>query len=60
MPAWLLAALIKYGVPLALQLLEKTGALNEAEALIVRGYVATKTYPDYPSQDSKGQPKLGS
>lgn len=48
MPAWLVPLLIK----LAIQFLEKTGAINEVEALVVRGYVAAKnlkTYPEYPT-----------
>lgn len=57
MPAWALSLLIRYGVPLALQILIKSGAVNEAESLLIKGYVAAKdlqTYPGFP-QGKNGQ-----
>ncbi len=44
MPAWLVAAFIKYGVPLIISILQKTGAVNAAETFALK--FATKTVED--------------
>lgn len=58
----ILAALVKYGIPLLIELLKKWGFFDAAEALAAKTTVAivediknTKTYQSYPSQDIKGQ-----
>lgn len=62
MPAWLLPLLLKYVLPVVLEWLQKSGHINAAEELAAKGAVAMvkevkdmNTYPDYPSQNSKGQ-----
>lgn len=57
-PAWVISLIIKYGVPLAISILEKTGFTNWAEKVAIRaGYTVyedisgLKTYSkpsDYP------------
>lgn len=43
----------KYGVPLLISILQKTGAVNKAETLAAKAVVYAenniKTYPEYPT-----------
>lgn len=52
MPAWLIPLFWKYGVPLLIQILTKTGAINKAEALAAKAAVWVEnnieTYEEYP------------
>lgn len=44
--------LIKYGIPFAISLLEKTGAINELESLAIKGFIGAKNlniYQEYPN-----------
>lgn len=56
MPAWLVAALLKYVLPLVIAWLRKEGFIDAAEAICIKGAVAVvqevkdlKTYPEYPT-----------
>ena len=62
MEAALLAAFVKYGIPLLIELLQKWGFFDAAEALaakaadqIVVDIKSTKTYESFPKENSKGQ-----
>lgn len=66
--ATILPILVKYGIPLAIQLLEKTGALNEAEAYGVKAWIAAKEmhkyyqasdFPDAPPQPTNNNINKG-
>ena len=54
MPAWLVPLLIKYGIPLAISILQKTGVVNAAEAFglkagthVIQVVSTIKATPDY-------------
>lgn len=59
MPVWLIPLLIKYGVPIVISILQKTGAINWAEKValkaglgVVEGVEKTRVYSapsDYPN-----------
>lgn len=53
MPAWLLPIIWKYGVPLLIALLRKSGAIDRAEGLAARAVIYAenniKTYEEYPT-----------
>lgn len=44
MPAWLAFALIRYGLPLILQLARKWGLINMVEAEIIKFGMSLKSY----------------
>lgn len=46
MPAWIVTLLLRYGVPLAIQILKKTGFINAAEALAIKFGVKVKEIID--------------
>lgn len=55
MPAWAIIALIRYGLPLILQLARKWGLINMVEAEIVKFGMSLKTYhepDDFPLKPS--------
>lgn len=58
MPAWLITLGWKYGVPLLITILQKSGAINKAEALAGKAIIWTeeniKTYPEYPKGKNGG------
>ena len=53
MPVWLMPLIWKYGVPILIQILQKTGAVNKATALSAKAAVWAenniKTYAEYPT-----------
>lgn len=52
MPAIFLTLFWKYGIPILISILEKSGAINSAEKLgikAVQKLETLKTYPEYPS-----------
>lgn len=58
----ILTAVLKYGVPLLIELLQKYGFFDAAEALaaktadeLVVDVKSLKTYQQFPSENSKGQ-----
>lgn len=56
MPPWLVLALWKYGVPLLIWVLRKSGAIGLAEDLAARAAVAIETLETFPEySQTEGQ-----